>query len=91
MVVKKVNDVFKIDELRTAGSSNPAPVIFVDKDMSDLMEKMNRFVSVSGLFKFLETIPAERVTPPVAVHALKRIIHLNNNITWRNKEVSFTI
>ena len=88
MVVKKVNDVFKIDELRTSGSSTAAPIVFVDKEMSNLMEKMNNFLSVSGLFKFLETIPAEKVTPPVAVHALKRIIHLNNNIAWRNKEVS---
>lgn len=79
LVVKKVNDVLSLDEPRSpVTSSASVPIVFVDKAMSDLMENMNRFVSVDSLFKFLETIPAEKVTPPVAVHALKRIIHLNN-------------
>lgn len=80
LVVKKVNDVLSLDEASKISHVAPpsVPIVFVDKTMSDLMENMNRFVSVDSLFKFLETIPAGKVTPPVAVHALKRIIHLNN-------------
>ena len=82
LVVKKVNDVLSFDDdhykNRIAAAATSVPIIFVDKAMSDLMENMNLFVSVDSLFKFLETIPAEEVTPPVAIHALKRIIHLNH-------------
>ena len=81
--MKKVNGVLSFDEFSksrmSAGTTAP-PIVFVDRAMSELMEEMNRFISVESLFKFLETIPAERVTPPIAVHALKRIIHLSLEI-----------
>lgn len=48
----------------------------------------NRCFSVHGIFKLLETIPAEEVTPPVAIHALKKIIDLENHVTFRNPGTS---
>ena len=90
LVVKKVNDVLSFDEYsksRMSVGTTAPPIVFVDRAMSELMEEMNRFISVESLFKFLETIPAERVTPPIAVHALKRIIHLNNLSHHTNAQI----
>ena len=80
MVVQKVNNVLKIEEL-----SKPVMVTVLPsaKD-KELMEQINRIVSVPSLFKVLELLPAENVTPFVAVHCLKRIIYLNNNQARRN-------
>ena len=55
------------------------------------MEGFNRIVSVSGLFKLLETVPAQKVTPTVAVHCLKRIIHLNNTRRRNNFEIDVSL
>ena len=55
------------------------------------MEGFNRIVSVSGLFKLLETLPAQKVTPTVAVHCLKRIIHLNNTRRRNNFEIDVSL
>jgi len=82
MVVQKVNDVLKIEEL-----NNIKPVIATALPSiqdQELMEQINRIVNVRGLFKLLELLPADKVTPSVAVHCLKRIIYLNNNQARRN-------
>ena len=93
MVVQKVNDVLKIEELNQIGSkSTPSnnianaanTVTLPSKNDRELMEGFNRIVHVNGLFKMLESIPAHKVTPSVAVHCLKRIIYLNNNQARRN-------
>ena len=57
----------------------------------EIMEGFNRIVSVSGLFKLLETLPAQKVTPTVAVHCLKRIIHLNNTRRRNNFEIDVSL
>ena len=57
----------------------------------EIMEGFNRIVSVSGLFKLLETVPAQKVTPTVAVHCLKRIIHLNNTRRRNNFEIDVSL
>lgn len=90
MVVQKVNDVLKIDELNTVknGSLVIPPPSLQDKE---LMEQINGVVSDSGLFKMLEQVPAENVTPVVAVHSLKRIIHLNNNHARRNLDLHVSL
>jgi hypothetical protein len=59
----------------------------MDKETAELIAGLNRTFTVNGLFRLLETIPAEEVTPPVAIHALKRIIHLNNNQARRSLEL----
>ena len=82
MVVQKVNDVLKIEEI-----NNIKPVIATALPSiqdQELMEQINRIVNVRGLFKLLELLPADKVTPSVAVHCLKRIIYLNNNQARRN-------
>ena len=94
MVVQKVNNVLKIEELTDQGSekslSNVSTsatnntVTLPSQQDREIMEGFNRIVTVTGLFKVLEAIPAQEVTPTVAVHCLKRIIYLNNNQARRN-------
>lgn len=45
----------------------------------EIIAGLRRCFSVGGLFRLLETIPAEEVTPAVAVTALKLIINLDNH------------
>ena len=103
MVVQKVNDVLKIEELNQVSKSDPSDVspttnntiTLPSQQDREIMEGFNRIVTVTGLFKVLEAIPAQEVTPTVAVHCLKRIIYLNNNLARRNNfeidvSISFT-
>jgi len=100
MVVQKVNDVLKIKELNQIGNGSKLSescdvadiavthtVTLPSANDREIMEGFNRIVSVSGLFKLLETLPAQKVTPTVAVHCLKRIIHLNNTRRRNNFEI----
>ena len=108
MVVQKVNDVLKIEELnQKSGNGNKSSTNCDIADTADIavthtvtlpsandreiMEGFNRIVSVSGLFKLLETLPAQKVTPTVAVHCLKRIIHLNNTRRRNNFEIDVSL
>ena len=101
LVVKKVNDVLKLEEFSNGTVKTPNESVtttstkIVDRASIEIIEKMNTTVSVPDLFKVLEAIPAEKVTPFVAIEALKRIIHLNNNQARRylqinEKEVKLT-
>jgi hypothetical protein len=85
MVVKKVEDVLKIGESGSvAKSGKKAPAVGglftltypqeMDPETSEILSGFNRCLTSSGVFRLLETIPAEEVTPAVAVHALNRII-----------------
>ena len=107
MVVQKVNDVLKIEELSQIGNGSKSSASCDIADTADIavthtvtlpsandreiMEGFNRIVSVSGLFKLLETLPAQKVTPTVAVHCLKRIIHLNNTRRRNNFEIDVSL
>ena len=107
MVVQKVNDVLKIEELNQIGNGSKSSTSCDIADTADIavthtvtlpsandreiMEGFNRIVSVSGLFKLLETVPAQKVTPTVAVHCLKRIIHLNNTRRRNNFEIDVSL
>ena len=105
MVVQKVNDVLKIEELNQIGNSNKSSagscdiadtvvthtVTLPSANDREIMEGFNRIVSVGGLFKLLETLPAQKVTPTVAVHCLKRIIHLNNTRRRNNFEIDVSL
>lgn len=93
LVVKKVNDVLKLEEFNNNGAkvSQENNQIFNhtnSKSDRDTIEQMNKTISVTDLFHFLEVVPAEKVTPPVAINALKRIIHLNNNQARRRLEIN---
>jgi len=87
LVVKKVEDVLKIGESPNAtGNGKPSHVgglitlsypQEMDPEASEIVAGFNRCFTASGIFRLLETIPAEEVTPPVAVHALNRIIEFD--------------
>ena len=49
------------------------------EESREIIAGLRRCFSVGGLFRLLETIPAEEVTPAVAVAALKLIINLDNH------------
>ena len=49
------------------------------EESREIIAGLRRCFSVGGLFKLLETIPAEEVTPAVAVAALKLIVNLDNH------------
>ncbi len=56
----------------------------MNKETAEIIDGFNRTFTANGIFRLLETIPAEDVTPSVAIHALKRIIILDNNMARRN-------
>ena len=92
LVVKKVNDVLKLEEFNGSKNQNKSAEngglsSISSQETSEFIENMNQTITVGSLFKFLETIPADKVNPPVAIHALKRIIHLNNNQARRYLEI----
>lgn len=68
------------------------PVIYpsgiIDHETEETIAGINRCITTSGLFRLLETIPANEVSPPVAIHALKKIIELENNALFRNAPAS---
>jgi hypothetical protein len=54
-------------------------VSITSEESREIIAGLRRCFSVGGLFRLLETIPAEEVTPAVAVAALKLIINLDNH------------
>ena len=55
------------------------PASDTSQESREIIAGLRRCFSVGGLFRLLETIPAEEVTPAVAVAALKLIINLDNH------------
>lgn len=49
------------------------------EESREIIAGLRRCFSVGGLFRLLETIPAEEVTPAVAVAALKLIVNLDSH------------
>lgn len=87
VVVKKVKDIFEI--YRRMGirptQCQPEPkqqsiIAAVTKQMSEeeteIIDGFNRCFNSSSIFRLLETIPTLEVTPPVAAHALRKIMEL---------------
>ena len=83
LVVKKVEDVLNIGEKSKSSKTNELHQgLFtltypqeMDPETSEILAGFNRCFTASGIFRLLETIPAEEVTPPVAIHALNKIIN----------------
>ena len=72
--------------LKIDSSREEPETIEVDDEAAEVMSGFDRCFSTVGVFKLLETIPAEEVTPKVAVHALKTIISLeNSSLLTKNK------
>lgn len=91
LVVKKVNDVLQIGSSQAQPLHNndkrqmPPSCDHLDAESCEIMAGFDRCCTVNGILRLLETIPAEEVTPPVAIHVLKRIINLEeNNLLRRN-------
>ena len=85
LVVKKVQDVLKIlpaaDEDTSLKMQHDFLQALGDRDNNEetreIIAGLRRCFTVNGIFKLLETIPAEEVTPSVAVEALKLILTLD--------------
>ncbi len=91
MVVQKVNDVLNVNNSIKIGPSSVSKSLnILTAQDKELMEEVNQIVNVAGLFKLLESLPTEKVTPSVAVHCLKRIIHINNNYARLNFDSKVT-
>ncbi len=65
-------------EASSSSSSSSPSALTPDGEALETMGGFDRCFSVHGVFRLLETVPAEMVTPAVAVHVLKRIIDLEN-------------
>ena len=90
IVVKKVDDVLKLGQSNNKNTTKLVEntgVIFISEETKTIIDELNITVTVDDLFKCLQAIPAEKVTSPVAIHALKRIINLNNNQARRNLQL----
>lgn len=57
---------------------------FDNQETKEIIAGLRRCFTVSGIFRLLETIPAEEVTPSVAVEALKLIITLESSANGGN-------
>lgn len=87
LVVKKVRDVLKIlpsgiEETDEDILKNNFLQAFDDRENEETREiiaGLRRCFTVNGIFKLLETIPADEVTPCVAVEALKLILTLESS------------
>jgi len=85
LVVKKVQDVLKIlpaaDEDTSLKMQHDFLQALGDRDNNEetreIIAGLRRCFTVNGIFKLLETIPVEEVTPSVAVEALKLILTLD--------------
>ena len=68
----------KVDKFnKTLDGSDPTAK--THKESQEIIAGLRRCFSVGGLFRLLETIPADEVTADVAVAALKLIINLDNH------------
>lgn len=71
---------FPNEESKNLATSKDSKLEFkVSEESQEIIAGFKRCFSVGGLFRLLETIPAEEVTPAVAVAALKLIVNLDNH------------
>lgn len=70
----------------TEGSESSGDSIVAEDDSEnrEMVAGFERCYSAKGVFKLLELIPAEEVSPEVALQALKSIFRLENNLEFRN-------
>jgi len=98
LVVRKVNDIFELykrlgiqqssSELQPTEQDKDSFVLVYPKEIGEeemeIINGFNRCFNSSSIFRLLETIPRQEVTPLVAAHALRKIIDLENNFEMRN-------
>jgi len=89
VVVKKVQNVFElykqlgikaevVEDLSREKSTATTKVItsHMSEEEREVIGGFNRCINASSIFRLLETIPPDEVTPPVAAHALRKITEL---------------
>lgn len=94
VIVKKVKDVFELYRRIGINPKNTtnltpqtndklvisAPNVLCD-DEREIIDGFSRCYNSSSIFRLLETIPQDEVTPPVAAYALRKIIDLESDNT----------
>jgi len=96
VVVRKVQDVW--DFYNKMGLDNPEKppedkhlTLLPKKELNDeekeVIDGFNRCYNSSSIFRLLETIPTNEVTPPVAAHAYKKIVELENKYESSNPSI----
>jgi len=100
MVVKKVKDVFEIyrrmgispTKVEPKEQTATAVIGQMSEEEREIIDGFNRCFNSSSIFRLLETIPTLEVTPPVAAHALRKIMELEGcNFSPVNEGVRDTI
>merc|ERR1712012_977059 len=88
VVVRKVQNVFELykrlgikaelveDFNKESSTSSMASTSQMNEEEREVIDGFNRCVNSSSIFRLLETIPPEEVTPSVAAHALRKITEL---------------
>ena len=66
-------------EKNSAAANEAEKTAKISEESEEVIAGLRRCFSVGGLFRLLETVPAEEVTPTVAVAALKLIVNLDNH------------
>ncbi|KAI5744254.1 hypothetical protein M8J76_000537 [Diaphorina citri] len=54
------------------------------EELNEIIDGFNRCFTTEAIFKILDTMPVEEVTPLVALHALQKTYELDNNKVFRN-------
>jgi len=99
VIVRKVNDIFELykrlgiqhtsTELQPREEDKERMVLVFPAEISgeemEIIAGFNRCFNQASIFRLLETIPRREVTPLVAVHALRKLVDLENNFAFRNQ------
>ena len=86
VVVRKVRDVWEFYNKMGLDSPETKPEEAhlkllpktLNEEEKEIIEGFSRCFNSSSIFRLLETIPTSEVTPPVAAHAYKKIVELEN-------------
>jgi len=94
MVVKKVNDVWELYSkmgIETIKQPEHKHIVALSTELSaeekEIISGFDRCYQSSSILRLLETIPVNEVTPPVAAHAYKKIVELENNFEAKNPDL----
>ncbi|XP_065332493.1 FAST kinase domain-containing protein 3, mitochondrial-like isoform X2 [Cloeon dipterum] len=85
VIVRKVNDVINFS---TTSKVPPKDAPVNEEHEEEAVSAIDRCHTLKSVYSLLEILPKEEVTPVISVHALKRILDLENNHQFRNQETS---
>lgn len=83
VIVRKVNDVVSFSDTAELPLK---PTSEQDEQEEEAVSAIDRCHTLKSVYALLGLMPKEEVTPQVAVHALTRILDLENNVQLRNVE-----